>query len=175
MNFEQLTERTVEIRQTNPSAAIKQRMADAASELSRAGENQKRVELLQEACFAMTKLCYEIDQDGQTANVDSRTHRLLVPAPWGRSGWKRWGLRAWEAAILGRILRMRCEMQRVPGVFDYNTETGKWYLNYGHYQRLDQALMYWKSNPITLKDWRLFADAYRHAAHERMNRRRGMD
>jgi hypothetical protein len=35
------------------------------------------------------------------------------------------------------------------------------------YGRLDLALVYWKQNPIQLKDWRLYADVYRQKAHER--------
>lgn len=175
ISFEQLTDRAVEIRQaaSNPGAAIKQRIADAAAELNRAGENQKRVELLQEACLAMTKLCYEIDPDGQPANVDSRTHRLLVPAPWGKAGWKRWGLRDWEAGILRQILIVRGQMQRVQPVFDYNAEARTWHVNFAHYERLDKALLYWKSNPICLRDWRMYADVYRAKAHERTIRNRG--
>ena len=175
MNVDTLIERTQEVRQlaSNPHQTIKQRMAEAAAEMSRAGNNQARVELLQEACLAMTKLCYEADPDGQPANIDSRTYRLLVPAPWGKAGWKRWGLRDWEAAILRQILIVRCQMQRVHPVFDYNDESRTWHVNLAQYGRLDQALMYWKGNPITLRDWRFYADIYRQKAHERTIRNRG--
>lgn len=176
MNLD-LIERTQAIREvvTDPNRTIKQRVAEAAAGLSRAGENQQRVEWLNEAALKMTQLCYEADTDGVLCNIDRFTYRLLIAAPWGRGGWKRWQLRAWEAAIFGAILRVRCQMQRVPPVFDYNDETGKWYLNYGQYQRFDQALLYWKANPISLKEWRLHADAYRERAHERMNRNRGKE
>lgn len=173
MNLD-IIERTQTIRElaSNPDKAIKQRMAQAAAELSRAGSNQTRVELLQEAVLAMTKLCYEVDPDGQPANIDSRTHRLLVPAPWGRAGWKRWGLRAWEAEILRQILIVRCQMRRVEPLFDYNTEARTWHVNMQHYSRLDLALLYWKQYPITLKEWRRFADVYRAQAHARTIRNR---
>jgi hypothetical protein len=93
-----LIDRAQDVRQsaTEPGRAIKQRMAEAAAELSRAGDNQQRVELLQEAVLAITKLCYDADPDGQPANLDSRTYRLLVPAPWGQ----RW-LAALGPASLG--------------------------------------------------------------------------
>ena len=176
MNLD-IIERTQTIRElaSNPDKAIKQRMAQAAAELSRAGSNQTRVELLQEAVLAMTKLCYEADPDGQPANIDSRTYRLLVPAPWGRAGWKRWGLRAWEAEILRQILIVRCQMRRVEPLFDYNTEARTWHVNMQHYSRLDLALMYWKQNPITLKEWRRFADVYRAQAHARTIRGRSVE
>lgn len=175
MNLDTLIDRTQEVRQaaSNPNQVIKQRMAEVAADISRAGNNQARVELLQEACLAMTKLCYECDPDGQPANIDSRTYRLLIPAPWGKAGWRRWGLRDWEAGILRQILIVRCQMQRVAPVFDYNEESRTWHANLQHYQRLDQALMYWKSNPVSLKEWRRHADIYRQKAHERTIRNRG--
>lgn len=175
MNLDTLIERTQEVRQaaTDPSRTIKQRMADAAAELSRAGDNQQRVELLNEACLALTRLCYEADPDGQPANIDSRTHRLLVPAPWGKAGWRRWGLRDWEASILRQILIVRCQMQRVLPAFDFNAESRTWHANLQAYPRLDQALLYWKSNPVTLKEWRRHADIYRQKAHARTIRNRG--
>ena len=45
MNFDTLIERTQEVRQaaTDPSRTIKQRMAEAAADMSRAGDNQQRV------------------------------------------------------------------------------------------------------------------------------------
>ena len=175
MELTQLFDRAVEIRQAagNPNQVIRQRIAAAAAELSNAGNNQARVELLNEAVLAATKLCYEADKDGVPANVDSRTYRLLFPAPWGKSGWKRWGMRDWEANILRQILLVRCQMQRVVPLFDYNQEGRNWHINLTDYPRLDLALLYWKNNPVTLKDWRLYADIYRQKAHERVERNRG--
>lgn len=173
MELDTLIERTQQVRDALPMPNIKQRMAEAAADLSRAGENQKRVELLQEAVLALTKLCYECDPDGQPANIDSRTYRLLIPAPWGKAGWRRWGLRAWEAEILRQILIVRCQMRRTEPLFDYNTEARTWHVNMQQYSRLDVALLYWKSNPVTLKEWRRHADVYRAQAHERTLRRQG--
>lgn len=175
MNLDTLIDRTQEVRQlaSNPNQVIKQRMAEVAADISRAGNNQARVELLQEAVLALTKLCYECDPDGQPANIDSRTYRLLIPAPWGKAGWRRWGLRAWEAEILRQILIVRCQMRRMEPLFDYNTEARTWHVNMQQYSRLDVALLYWKSNPIALKEWRRHADVYRAQAHERTLRRQG--
>ena len=175
MNLDTLIDRTQEVRTmaSNPNQAIKQRMAEVAADISRAGNNQARVELLQEACLAMTKLCYECDPDGQPANLDSRTYRLLIPAPWGKAGWRRWGLRAWEAEILRQIMIVRCQMRRAEPLFDYNTESRTWHVNMQQYGRLDVALLYWKSNPVMLKEWRRHADVYRQQAHERTLRRQG--
>ena len=149
MELDTLIERTQQVREASPVPSVKQRMATAAQELSLAGSNQARVELLNEAVLAITKLCYECDRDGLPSNIDARTHRLLIPAPWGKAGWRRWGLRDWEAGILRQILIVRGQMQRVAPLFDYNQETRQWHLNLTQYPRFDQALMYWKSNPIT--------------------------
>lgn len=176
MNLD-IIERTQTIRElaSNPDKAIKQRMAQAAQELSLAGSNQQRVELLNEAVLALTKLCYEVDPDGQPANLDSRTCRLLVPAPWGKAGWRRWGLRDWEATMLRQILIVRCQMRRVEPLFDYNDQARTWHVNLQQYTRLDQALMYWKQNAVTLKEWRRFADVYRAQAHARTIRNSGVE
>jgi hypothetical protein len=169
MELTTLFERGVEIRQAagNPNQVIKQRIAAAAAELSNAGNNQARVDLLQEAALSVTKLCYECDPDGTPCNIDARTYRLLVPAPWGKAGWRKWGLRDWEAGIMRQILIVRGQMQRVPPLFDYNAESRTWHVNMQDYGRLDLGLVYWKQNPIQLKDWRLYADVYRQKAHER--------
>lgn len=172
MELKQLFERTVEIRQVVPAANVKRRLAAAAQELSLAGSNQARVELLNEALLAFTTALYETDNAGRTPNVDRPTGRILMAKPWGSGGWRRWGLRHWEATILRRILILRCDMRRVQPLFDFARETNQWYLNGRNYGRLDLALAYWRSNPVTLRDWYLFADAHRQQARDRMEARR---
>jgi len=74
--------------------------------------------------------------------------------------------------MLRRILVVRGQMGRVQPLFDYNDMTRQWYLNYHDYPRLDLGLLYWKTNPVTLKEWRTHADVYRKQAHDRMARHR---
>ena len=174
MELTTLIERTQQIREALPLPNVKQRLAAAAQELSLAGSNQARVELLNEAVLHATQLCYQADADGAPCNIDRRTHRLLFPAPWGKKGWRRWGsMRDWEATMLRQILTVRCQMQRAIPLFDYNNEGRNWHINLTDYPRLDLALLYWKKNPITLSEWRTNADAYRQRAHERVERNRG--
>lgn len=175
MELDTLIERTQKLREVIPVPNVKQRLAAAAQELSLAGSNQARVELLNEAVLALAKVLYEVDPDGLPANIDSKTHRILIPVPWGRAGWKKWGLRYWESEILRQILIVRGQMQRVAPLFDYNEGARTWHLNYTAYGRLDQALMHWKHNQILLKDWRVFADAYRQRAQQRMDRHRSAE
>lgn len=172
MELDTLIERTQQLREALPMPNVKQRLAAAAAELSLAGNNQARVELLNEAVLALAKVLYECDPDGLPANIDTKTHRILIPVPWGRAGWKKWGLRYWESELLRKILIVRGQMRRVQPLFDYNEAARTWHLNYGDYSRLDLALLHWKQNQITLKEWRTFADIYRRQAHDRMNRHR---
>jgi len=173
MELNQLIERTQAIRQSITNPNVKQRLAQAAQDLSLAGANQTRVELLNEACLAMTTVLYECDPDGVPANVDRATFRVLIPAPWGKAGWRKWGLRDWEAGILRQILIVRGQMRRVQPLFDYNNESRTWHINHADYPRLDIAMLYWKAHPVTLREFRTFADVYRQKAHERTLRNQG--
>lgn len=171
MELTTLIERTQQIREALPVPHIKQRLAVAAQELSLAGYNQSRVEILNESAMHFTATLYAVDQTGRLENVDHRTHRILISAPWGSAGWKDWDMRRWESTILRKTLIVRCEMRRVKPLFDFGG--GQWFLNLADYGRLDLALMYWKTNPITLKDWHLHADLMRQQARERMDKLRG--
>lgn len=173
MELTTLIERTQQIREALPLPAVKQRLAAAAQELSLAGYNQSRVEILNESVMHFTTTLYAADQSGRFENVDHRTHRILLPAPWGSSGWSRWDMRRWEATILRKTLIVRCQMQRVKPLFDFGG--GQWFLNLADYPRIDQALLYWKANPVTLKDWHLHADLMRQQARDRMDKLRGRE
>jgi hypothetical protein len=173
LKVDALIERTQGIRESLPLPHVKQRLAQAAQGLSHAGDNQLRVELLMESVLAATALCYECDQDGQRANIDGRTYRLLVAAPWGDAGWKRWGLREWEARILRQILIARVGIKNHHPLFDYNAQSHIWSVALFDYPTLDIALRYWKRHPITLAEWHAQADPYRQQASERTARKRG--
>jgi len=171
MELTTLIERTQTIREALPVPNVKQRLAAAAQELSLAGYNQSRVEILQESVLHFTTTLFAVDQSGRLENVDHRTHRILIPAPWGSSGWNCWNMRRWEATILRKTLIVRCQMNRIKPLLDFGG--GQWFLNFIDYGRLDLALMYWKTNPITLKDWHLHADLMRQQARDRMDKLRG--
>jgi hypothetical protein len=172
MKLPDLVERVQEIRSKGPGRFAKERLAENAQELSRAGTMQLRVELMNEAIAALVVVLYEADGDGRPANIDRVTWRLLVPAPWGRGGWKRWGLRRWEAEALRNILRVRTEMRRHVNLFDYNEEARTWHINRGDYPTLESAIAYLKVNQITLAEWRKQADVIAEATRIRMQRYR---
>jgi len=172
MEFEQLTERISEIRSKGPGRVVRERIADNAQALSRAGDMQQRLELVSEALAALCVVLYELDSDQRPANVDAKTWRILIPTPWGGAGWRRWGLRNWEQKILNSILRIRCEQRRHVALFDYSEGARTWHVNRGDFPTMASALAYLKTNPITLQEWRPHADRLAEGTRLRMQRRR---
>ncbi len=172
MELDKLITRTQELRQALPTPSVKQRLAETAQALSRAGDNQARVELLNEAIMALISILYETDAAQYPANIDGKTWRLLVPAPWGRAGWRVWGLRYWEGEILRKAMLIRAEQRRPAPLFDYNEGGRTWHLNLGTYPQIDAAFSYVRSYPITLTEWHRHADIYRSQAHRRMSKYR---
>ena len=160
MDLLQVIDRKNEIRSmAQPAGMVKQRIAQAAQDLSRAGSMALHVEMANEALCKFTAMLYQRDTDGTWANVDAITHRLLVPAPWGSAGWKRWGLRKWEGAVLRSIMLDRVRDSRRPCLFDYNAEGRTWHLNLVDYPTLDAADHYLKRGAISLPEWRRYPKA----------------
>ena len=169
-----MVDRKHEIRAAAPPAsAIKQRIAQAADELSRAGSLALHVELANEALTKFTLMLYQREQDGGWANIDTRTHRLLVPAPWGSAGWRVWGLRKWEGAVLRAIMLDRVNDTRRPCLFDYNGEARLWHLNVTAYGVIEAAQHYLQRSPITLAEWRKYAGSYLESEAERKRKLSG--
>lgn len=146
-----------------PAQHVKQRMVDAAESLNRAGDLAKHVELANEMLCKFSYMLYAKAADGVLANVDNRTGRLLVPAPWGDAGWKKWGLRHWEAAVLRAILIERVGDHKRPCLFDYSADSRTWFLNVADYSAVEAATHYLNRSPITLAEWRKHSTAYRNA------------
>ena len=64
-----------------PGAFIKQRMAASADSLSNAARIQAAIEIANEALCKLASILYKTI-DRQPVNVDAKTYRLLIPAPW---------------------------------------------------------------------------------------------
>lgn len=161
MNALVTVERKIDIRLSKPREYIRQRFEQETSNLSLAGQMAACVELVNEALCRLTELLYEADVDGEFANVDSVTWRILIPVPWGSQGWRLWGLRAWEAESFRKLLMLRGEMQRHISLYDYNAQARTWHLNLNKYPTYAQAMLYLERHPITLQDWRRQAAAYK--------------
>jgi hypothetical protein len=81
-------------------------------------------------------LAYEQDAGG-LCNVDGATGRLLIPLPWGRNGYARWGLRPQEANILRQIL---FDWQYSgPSLLLYDRARRAWYVNLYDFDHSDVA------------------------------------
>jgi hypothetical protein len=173
MQLDSLIERTQTVRDALPMPHIKQRLAAAAQALSRAGDEQARVELLNEALLSLVSVLYVTDADQRPANIDAQTWRLLIPAPWGRAGWKRWGLRYWEGEVLRRIMLVRAQQRRPATLFDFNEVARTWHLSLADYPTVNTAFAYLRAQPVTLAEWHRHADIYRRQANERMYASRG--
>ena len=138
-----------------PAVYVRQRMTETIARLNLAGVLTKQVEAANEALCAFVELCYLADTDGDFANIDRRTYRLLRPAPWGRAGYNRWGLRQHEATKLRHILMERLKRtggKQLPPLFDYGN--GVWYLNTRDYPEIARAKLYLQRKPVTLVEWR---------------------
>lgn len=134
MDLSQIVDRKHDLRTLpEPAQHVKQRMAQAAEELSRAGDVAMHTEIANEALCRFTAMLYQRDTDGVFANVDARTGRLLVPAPWGDAGWQKWGVRHWEAIVLRAVLMARVVDHKRPALFDYSATARTWFLNVGDY------------------------------------------
>ena len=125
----------------------------AAEALSRRNVAQAKAELLSEALWALTALCYETDGSGQLCNVDSVSGRLLLPAPMGRVGHRRWGLRYTESVLLRAILR-GFDQGGEPPLLTYDPVSRGWYLNFFDYPSYQAALAWLERHRITAGHWR---------------------
>ena len=174
MSFTGQLARVSEIRNAEtPGTYIKQRIAENAHTLSRAGEMAARVEAINEALTAFAALLYQADTDGSFANVDAITYRILVPAPFGSSGWRKWNLRAWEAGELRQFLAKRCQMKdKRPALFDYNSESRTWHLNATDYPSFEAASHYLQREPMTVKALRAMSGQFKQTTAHRYKQTR---
>lgn len=139
-----------------PPTHVKQRIAQAADELNRAGTMAAQVEVINEAICKFTHILYQRDTDGHYPNFDKVTQRIIIPAPWGSSGWRRWGLRHWEAGTLRKILlgrQARFTVKQRPPLFGYS-DRRYWYLNIIDYPNYESAQNWLMRGAITLQEWR---------------------
>ncbi len=152
-----------------PGAFIKQRLVTSADSLSNAARIQGAIEIANESLCKLASILYETI-DRQPVNVDAKTYRLLVPAPWGDSGYSKWGMRSTEARILRSVLMWRAHNDPQSALFDYADR--RWFLNATTYKSASAALAYLKEKPITAKEWMRHANIWHEREQRRNNKRR---
>lgn len=149
--------RMEDTRQAHPAPFTPARaVAAAGSELTRRGLVALAVEHLTSALFRVVELVFEEDVDGRLCNVDSHDGRLLVPAPWGSTGHRRYGLRRREADVLRLFLLER--MTPRPGapvpLFQYDHERRAWFVNLQDYSTRAAAGTWLKQNGLTVRAYK---------------------
>ena len=152
-----------------PGTFIKQRIAVNANSLSNAARIQGAVEIANESLCKLVSILYETI-DRQPVNVDSKTFRLLVPCPWGDSGYSKWGMRSTEARVLRSVLMWRAHQDPAAALFDYGDR--RWFLNVSGYRTQSAAMAYLQAKPITAKEWLRHTNAWHEREQRRDNNRR---
>ncbi len=175
MELERLFDRAVEVAAAPAAGAIKQRLAQTATELNLAGHMEAHLGIATSAIAALISVLYATEADGRPANYDSATYRILLrPLPWGESGAARWQLRRWEGQCLRRLLIDRVgQRRRLPGLFDYNEFSRQWHVNAIDYPNAESALDWLRRDGPRIEEWRTIVSDYRAQAHARMRRLRG--
>jgi hypothetical protein len=149
--------RTVE-RKGNLAQASPQRyttLRNAAEALSRRNADAAVVELFNEAMMRLCLLAYEQD-DHSYCNIDGPTGKLLIPAPWGRAGHRRWGIAPSESVVLREMIQRRQIGRdgRAPGLWLYDAARRCWLLNLYDYDYLADAQRYWQRWPLGVAEFR---------------------
>lgn len=173
MNIQTYFDRAADVLGRAVVEVHRQRLETAATELSLAGDAQAHLDVAISSMMGLIGTLYQPDTDGRPANYDMRTGRILIPVPWGESGWRNWGLRRWEGACLRRLLIDRVgQRRRLPALFDYNKEARQWHVAAHLYPDANAALAWLRKDGPSLAEWRTIVDAHRTQNRERMQRRR---
>lgn len=137
-----------------------QRAATIAVELSRLGLYEAVAGVCNAALASLIELCYEIDSDRLPANIDPATGRILIPLPWGASGYRRYGLRSTESKVLRALMQDRQTARRGHvRLWYYETENRSWYLNSADYRNVESARAYLDHWPVRSAEVRIIWSA----------------
>jgi hypothetical protein len=147
-----IIERKERIAQASPTRHTN--IQRAAQSLSRRNVDQAITELLNEALGRLTVLCYERGDDGQLVNVDGVTGRVLVPLPWGKAGYAKWGLSPSEGDTMRAIMFTR-QRNGVP-LFFFDRSRRAWFVNLEDYPDGEVVL-------AQIQEWEIGVAEYREA------------
>lgn len=151
-------QRMDDTRRAHPVRHTPQRpVLQAAGEaLSRRGLAALCAEHLNSALQRVVELAYEPDTDGRMANVDAHDGRLLVAAPWGSAGYRKYGLRRREADVLRAILfaRMSPSAGGYVPLFLWDADRRVWCVNLADYPSAAQAGGYVAHAAVTVREYK---------------------
>jgi hypothetical protein len=130
-------------------------LRQAAESLSRRNIDMAILELFSEGLQRLSVLAYEQDEDGYV-NIDNVTHKLLIPALWGRAGYKKWSFTRGESEVLREMIQERQAQidSRPPGLWQYDRTRKRWFLNLFDFDTLADAHRYWQRYPLTVQELR---------------------
>ena len=164
----ELFERAQTIGNAAPIVVSRKRLAVDAEYLSQSGDLQARLDVCISAMAGLIKVLYTTDADDLLIHVDV-TDRIMIPVPWGSSGWRAWGLRKWEAGLLRAVLIGRCQRK---GDVLFGYDRNQWYLDTEQFPTMETALQWLKRHGPTLREWRAVVEPYRERHQARMRERR---
>lgn len=148
-----------------PTLNPRKRLEMAAQELDRAALLQLGLNTVTASLVAFSGILFNT-AGGRYVNIDPHSRRILVAAPWGSHGWKRWELRKWEGEGLRYILNCKAREGGSPFVPVGN----QWHVATGFDNQ--EVVSRWIQDNITLEDWRDAVDMRRDYYRELMHNRR---
>jgi hypothetical protein len=152
---------------TRPAPHVPQRqpglISQMAQRLSRRGVAAAKAEVMNEVLAAMADLLYESEPGIGPVNFESRSGRIIVPKPWGHSGYKAWQLRVSEARALRHIMLQRTALYDPEPWVDFDAGIRDWVVNLRGYHQKRAAQQYLLAHPITAAEWLAAANAVRSA------------
>ncbi len=155
IEYTKFLERGQEIVGGNVNPPSRARIKVQAEELSKAGDLKAHAGVGEAALMKAITIIYEPDTDGLPANFDVYTGQIWISLPWTKTGWKLYGLRDWEAEALRWILLQRLARGGIEPLFDYSSLARRWSLRNDIYPSKESAVGWLKSDPLTMKEWRL--------------------
>ena len=145
-------ERAGVISETQP--ARHSTMRQVAQSLSRRNADAAVCELMNEALQRVVDLAFEEDTGG-LINIDNVTGRILFPLPWGRKGYRQWGMRPLEARIMRTILVGWIEVPRgMPPLFMYEAASRNWRINLVDYPDRRAASRWLPRHTVRVSEYR---------------------
>lgn len=162
-------DRTVGIGHAKVETYLRNREQVAADQLNRLTVENSYVAACMSAVLRLTELCF-VRVGSRLINVDPVTWRVDIHVPWSDSGFKKYGLRKWEAEVLRQMILARGNSRRGAPLFDFGVS--RWHINLENYPTMEDAITYWQKHPLTVDEWLTFAVAMREAARTRMRTRR---
>lgn len=124
----------------------------AAESLSLRNVDAAICELMNEALARLVLLAFEVDAGG-FCNIDGATGKLLIPLPWGRNGYARWGLRPQEANILRQVL-FDWE-DDLPSLLRYDRARRAWFVCLGDFDNVRVAKCWLRQHQVTIGVYRV--------------------